>query len=146
MRRVFKKLSCLVLTFILMSSFMCANATSVRSSNYLNAYRASLTADSNGTIWVSATVIGRESYSKIGLSQIKIYESSNGGKTFSHFASYSSDDYPSMMGSGIRYSQDALAFTGTVGNQYKAIVYVYAGDSSGYDEKAYTTSTVTAIR
>lgn len=143
MRNIQKKAVCLILAVCLLSSLVCVKA-SVRSSDYLSNYQASLTAKSGGSISVTAIVAGRDSYSEIGVSKIIVYESADSGKTFSHYGTYYSDDYPAMMGSGQRYAKTALTFTGTVGNQYKVTAYCYAGDDSGSDTKTCYSNVVTA--
>ncbi len=146
MRNAFKKVLCLVFALCLLSAFASASGAAARSSDYLSSYQASLSVGSGGDISVYATVNARKSYPEVGVSEIVIYESSNSGKSFSYYDTFYSDDYSSMMGSGIHYSKCALTFTGTVGNQYKATVYCYAGDENGSDAKPYYTTAVTAKR
>ncbi len=146
MRNAFKKVLCLAFALCLLSAFASASGAVARSSEYLHSYRASLSAGSGGDISVYAVVNARESYPEIGVSRIDVYESSNDGKSFSYYDTFYSDDYSSMMGTGSHYSKYALTFTGTVGNQYKATVYCYAGDENGSDAKPYSTTAVTAKR
>lgn len=146
MRNAFKKVLCLVFALCLLSAFASASGAVARSSDYLSAYQASLSAGSGGDISVHAIIYARKSYPEVGVSRVDVYESSNDGKSFSYYDTFYSDDYSSMISSGQRYSQKALTFTGTVGNQYKATVYCYAGDENGSDAKPYSTTAVTAKR
>lgn len=144
MRKSLKKAFLLILAICLLSSFSSVSAAVMRSSDYMQSYSAYLSND-GGQISVHATVYGRANYyPKIGASTILVFESNNNGKSFSYYGSYESKDYPSMMGSGSRYSQVALTFPGTRGNQYKATVYCYVGDGTNGDEATYYTSAITA--
>lgn len=134
----------LIFAVFLASSFAYANAGEVRSSAYLQSYQANLAAQGNGIISVYASIYGRTSLSKIGVYQIDVYESTDNGNTFPYYDSFFYYDHPTMMGSGRRYSQTALTFSGTAGNQYKAIVYCYGSDPDGDDTKAYYTSAIIA--
>lgn len=146
MKKAFKRVSCLLLSFLLLSSIICANAASARSSSSLRYYSANLTAAENGKIFLDASVTGRTPCSKIGISMAYIYESDDGGKTFSRCATYYSSDYPAMMGSGLKYSFTPISFTGTIGHQYKATVLCRAVSDLGDDTKSYETRIVTAHR
>jgi hypothetical protein len=144
MRKRLKKATLLIFAICLLSSFSSVSAAVMRSSDYMQSYSAYLTSK-GGQVSVYATVTGRNNYyPKIGTSTILIYESTNNGKTFSYYGIYESEDYPSMMGSGGRYSQVAISFPGTRGNQYKATVYCYAEDNTSSEEIAYYTSAITA--
>lgn len=81
---------------------------------------------------------------KIGASTIYIYESTD-NKSFTRVATYNYEDYPELMGSGTFYCEDAVTYYGTPGNYYRASVYCYAANSSGSDEKNYTTTSVRAV-
>ena len=145
MKKIFKIAVSLTLTIGLFSSLACANAISARTSQYLNTYVASISAGRNGTIAITARVVGKGSLDEIGVSSIAIYESSD-GRNYAHYGTFYSSDYPSMMGSGAFYDQKAFEFTGTIENTYKATVYCYGADDSGSDSKPYYTSPVTARR
>ena len=54
---------------------------------------------------------------------------------------YRYEDYPIMMSSGKHYYQDLFTYYGTAGYSYHALAYCYAGDSTGYDEKLFSTAT-----
>lgn len=145
MKKLFRIAVSLTLTMGLLSSLACANAVFTRSSQYLNTYIASISAGRNGVIAITARVTGKGSLDEIGVSKITVYESSD-GKNYTSYGTFYSDDYPSMMGSGVFYDQKAFEFTGTIGNTYKATVYCYGADSSGSDSKPYSTNSVTAKR
>lgn len=143
MKKTFKVISLIILTIGLLSSFVFANAASTRSSLYLNDYSASISAKRNGTISISASIFGKGYLDRIGVSSITVYESRD-GKSYTKYGTFSSDDYPSMMGSGSSYDDTVYEFTGTVGYSYKATVYCYGESGSGSDTKPYYTTSVTA--
>lgn len=146
MKTVFKRIVCTLLVICSLSSLAWANAIQARTSSTLNYYSANLSASANRTVSVSANITGRGDCSEIGISRVYVYESSDGGKTFSLYKTYLSSDYPSMMDSGITYCKAPISFTGTIGNQYKATVYCHAVCGSDTDTKSYETNTVTARR
>lgn len=49
-----------------------------------------------------------------------------------------------MMSSGKHYYEDLFTYYGTVGYSYYVTAFCYAGDSTGYDEKPYTSIIVKA--
>ena len=144
MKKAHKEIICLLLAVSLFSSFFYVSATMARTSSTMNYYSASLSTAENGKISISASITGRGFCSKIGISHVYIYESSDGGKTFTLYDSYFSSNYPSMMSSGYKYLETPISFTGTIGYQYKATVYCCATYDSENDTKTYKTNIVTA--
>lgn len=143
MRRFGKRLLCTVFAICMLSSLFCTFA-SARSSAYLDSYGASVTAKPGKKLIVTVDVSGRGPMTQIGATTIYMYESSD-NKTFTRVATYDYEDYPEMMGSGSFYCEDPVTYIGKVGYYYKASVYCYAANSSGSDEKNYTTTAVKAI-
>ena len=85
----------------------------------------------------------RLSYSEIA-DVLKILYGSKDGKNFTVSKSYNYQDYPIMMSSGKHYYEDLFTYYGTVGYSYYVTAFCYAGDSTGYDEKPYTSIIVKA--
>lgn len=140
-----KRILSALLLLCMLSSLFCATANaSVSSSNYLDGYRAVLTPTSGGKIVITVDVDGLTSMTQIGASKIHLYESTD-NINFTRIRTYNYTNYPSMMGSGKHFFEDVITYSGTAGRYYYAIVYCYAGNSTGYDQKAYTTSIVRAI-
>ena len=138
----------LLLTFILTCGLfvMPINAYEIipYSSDYLNSYAAYLTAPGNGEINVGVFVTGVDTMDKIGADTIRIYESTDSGRTWNWDGTYFSFDYPEMLGSGDYYNEVPITHPGTPGNQYYAVVTVYAGDHTGHDTGKYTTNPIIA--
>lgn len=141
-----KRLLCSLLAVCMCSSMLCSVATAAepRSSAYLDSYGCSVTAESGGKIVVSAEVNAVINATKIGATDVYLYESSN-GTSFTCVEHFSSDDYPEMLGSGRYYHDDLVTYDGTVGKYYYANVYVYAGNNSGGDTRVYETAVRRAI-
>lgn len=71
---------------------------------------------------------------EIGAKTISVYESTN-GEDFYWVKTYKSSDYPKMMGSGIIFYEDVLTHQGKAGRYYYVTACVYAGNSTGGDER-----------
>ncbi|MCI8802259.1 MAG: hypothetical protein HFG01_02825 [Oscillibacter sp.] len=140
MKRLGKRLLSGIFALVMISSLLCTAASaSVKSSAYLDAYRAVLTVKSNGVMLVSADVSGAGYMPVLGVKTIYVYESTD-GKSFTRIATYQSDDYPEMMGSGTVFFEDLITFQGVIGRYYYAKACVYAGDSTGGDERYCNTA------
>lgn len=51
-----------------------------------------------------------------------------------------------MMGTGMHFFEDIITYNGTPGYRYFVDAFCYAGDKTGYDEKAYSSVVKTAVR
>lgn len=130
-----------IFALMVISSLLCTAASAaVQSSEYLDSYCAILTAKSNGSMVITVDVEGVGYMPEIGAKTIYVYESTN-GTDFYWFATYESKNYPKMMGSGTIFYEDVITFTGTVGRYYCATAFVYAGNSTGGDERYCDTAT-----
>lgn len=139
-----KRLSAVFLVSVLLI-LQCSAMALARSSDYLDAYGVYLTPVSGGKIVFTADVNALRAMTKVGVTKLYLYESKN-GEDFYFKKSYRYEDYPIMMGAGYYHYEDIITYEGTPGYKYYAIAYCYAGDSTGYDEKAYSTAIKTAIR
>ena len=130
-----------IFALMVISSLLCTAASAaVQSSEYLDSYCAILTAKSNGSMVITVDVEGVGYMPEIGAKTIWVYESTD-GKLFHRIETYESKDYPEMMGSGTIFYEDVITFTGTPGRYYYATAFVYAGNSSGGDERSCSTAT-----
>lgn len=131
----FSKIIAIVLMLTLcLSSF--AMAVDARSSAYIKSFSASASGGS-GKITVSFNIKATDTMSKLGASMIEI-KNSNGVtvKTF-HAATTSG-----MTTSDTVTFNGSVTYSGTAGEQYYAVVYFIASNSSGYDTASCTTSKV----
>lgn len=129
-----------IFALIMISSLLCTAASAVvRSSAYLDGYSAMLTADPKGEMIITLDVTGVGYMPELGAKKIYVYESTD-GEEFHRIAIYESSDYPQLMGSGTFFYEDVITFQGTVGRYYYATAFVYAGNSSGGDQRACDTA------
>lgn len=134
-----------ILALLMISSLLCTAASAtVKSSEYLDAYRVVITPDPHGVMTISVQVTGVGYMPTIGAKTIDLYESTD-GKNFHWIDAYESDDYPEMMGSGTMFLKDLFTFTGTPGHYYYAMACVYAGNNTGGDER-YVDSAIKMAR
>ena len=144
MKKTIKSFSALVVALALCLGTV--TAASARSSLYLNAYCAWLSTPGNGEVRVAVQVLAKTTMAEVGASEIQLWESQDGGKTFDPVRIYVKSLYPEMVDTNISFYNDVAAtYAGTPGYQYYAIVTIYAGDSTGSDVRYYQTSTVTAV-
>lgn len=140
MKRLGKRLLSGIFALVMISSLLCTAASaSVKSSAYLDAYRAMLTADPNGSMVITVDVSAVGHKPELGVKTIYVYESTD-GKNFYWIRTYESEDYPEMMGSGGIFYEDLFTFQGVIGRYYYAKAFVYAGDSTGGDERYCNTA------
>lgn len=140
----FKKLTALFLSIVLcISCFLIPS--SARSSLYISTYSAWLTAGSLCSISVTVDVSAYGYMDEVGASRIEILESDDDGETWETVRVYLKSKYPEMVNTDAWYYYDTpVTYTGIRGREYTAIVTIYAGDSTGYDTREYTTPMVTA--
>lgn len=141
MKKIGKRTFAFILAVCMASCLLCVGA-SARTSDYLDSYRASITPTGGGKLVITVDVDALGRMTEIGATTIYLYESnSNGG--FTRIKTYSSDDYPFMLGSGTYFYEDLFTYNGVVGRQYYVKAFCYAGNSTGSDEKLFVSSTVT---
>ena len=146
MKFPWKRLFSVLMTLCILLSILCtaASAVTVRSSAYLDSYVCMVTARSGGEIVVSASVDAVIRATEIGATDVYIYESSN-DVDYTCVEEYHAEDYPEMLDSGRHFNSDVATYEGTSGKYYYAVVYVYAGNSTGGDTRRYETACVRAI-
>ena len=140
MKHVGKRILCSLLAVCMLSALLCASASAavLRSSDYLSSYTARVTPVGDGKVAVTVDVDGAGAMDEIGASEIHIYESTD-NSLFTWVESYTSDDYPEMLGSGTFYYDTPITHQGVAGRYYKAHVYFYAAKGSGSDTRDYMT-------
>lgn len=146
-RSLIRRSLCVVLILCALLT-VCNAATDpriIQSSEYINAYSASLAALPDGEIGVYVRVDAARKVTEIGATKIVLYEFQDASNATAVKTFYSSD-YASMLSSGLRYHKIAVTYDGTVGRDYYAVVTCYAGNDDGNDSRRCTTSVVTAQR
>ena len=146
MKSAVKRVSCIFLVVVLSISVFLLPA-SARSSWYLNCYRAWLTPEDDGEIFVTVDVQATGDMDELGATRIEVFESTDDGETWARHKVFLASIFPEMLISGDYFYYDTpVSFTGTPGYKYCAVVTVYAGDSTGGDYRDFTTPMVTAKR
>ena len=87
----------------------------------------------NGTVNVYFSITATGKMSSLGATNIILYNSSG------YVASKQYATTPGMMGYSKTFHSNTIPFTGLASGSYYAIVYYYAGNSSGSDTTSFTT-------
>ena len=132
-----------VVSFILVMA-MCLTfasfAVETRASLYISQIATSITSE-NG-ITVGFVVVGTGKMTDIGATRIEIKNAS--GMVVATYR-YTDDGYSHLMGHNtVSYSSSVTYEDAIPGNEYYAVIYYKAGNSSGSDSGSYTTGLRTA--
>ena len=135
MKYLSKRFLSVIFALMMTLGLLCTTASAaVQSSAYLDGYRVVITPDPRGDMVITIDVTGVGYMPEIGAKTIYVYESTD-GQRFHWVATYESSDYPIMMGSGSIYYEDVITHQGIPGRYYYATACVYAGNSTGGDER-----------
>ena len=116
-----------------------ALATARRASLYLNDYYV----NSAARVVIEFDVDATKTVSQVGAGCIVLQEKNSSGK-WTNVAYYYPVDYPDMVAYNRSSHEGSVTYYGTVGNQYRGIVTVYAKDANGEDSRDITTYAVRA--
>ena len=125
-----------------------AGATSIddyavnRASDYLNYYSAYALASSNGTVIIEFEVDGAGRMDLVGSSYVIVQEKS--GSNWVGVSTYWGSSSNGMLGENTVSHIGKVTYSGTRGKEYRAIVTVYAENSTGDDSRTIITNSVTA--
>lgn len=130
----------LAITFCLAA----ANAAEmhIEASDYLSAYTASADASGSGKVNINYTVVSYDSMTQIGASEVAVQQKV--GSSWSTVKYFDAATTPGLLTSNRSSYSNTITYQGTSGKVYRAVVTVYAGDSTGHDTRDVTTSSVTA--
>lgn len=134
----------ILLVTILLLSLTGASIAYARASSYLESYFVMLTPKEgeNGRMIVSFWVQGTGIMDKIGADAIQIQRRS--GSDWITEATYAGEDDPSLFyGTNVSQYRNEFNYYGTPNYDYRAVIYVYAGNSSGSDTGNHTSGSVT---
>jgi len=137
----FTQLVCVVLVFVMCFSTVAfaAEPVSTRASMYFMASSVYFwhTSGSNYEIWFDVTAKGR--MYELGASKI-VVERSTDEVNWESVKTYYKEDYSQMTGSSTTSYDNYVPFTATTGYSYRAIVTLYARNSSGTGTMRETTT------
>ncbi len=135
------------ISFILVLSLISStviNATAAvnypRASYYIDGYAAYASVGSNNKILIEFEVEATREMKKVGASLITVQVNNNG--VWSGVATYYGSGSNGMLASNAHFHVGSISYTGVAGNQYRAVVTVIAGDSSGEETRSITTNAV----
>jgi hypothetical protein len=134
-----------VLTAVLVLSLIAsipASAAQLRENQYLSNYSAATNANGGGYITVEYAVFATGTADEVGATQIVVQRKN--GSAWTSVKTFNRSDYPTLIGTNCSSYIGSVAYQGTSGQQYRAIVTIYAKIGSGSSSCAYTTNTVTA--
>lgn len=140
-KRILRSISVILVIVFLVSAPVHAMAAEARASAWFTGYGASIVASGNGKINIEFRVVGTGTMTKLGASTIDIYKS-NG--TFVKTISYTASGNGYMMGYNTAFHSGSVPYSGVAGQKYYAVVNFYAKNSSGSDNRSYTTGYKTA--
>ena len=101
------------------------------------------TSGNNYQIWFGVTAVG--TMAELGASKIQLQRSTD-EVNWTTVRTYNKADYPQMIKTNTGYHDDCVSFTATTGYSYRAIVTLYAKNSSGGTGTMRETTTVLDLR
>lgn len=114
-------------------------------SSYLDGYGGSCVPQGNGKIGIAFDVSGTDTLNYLGVKDIRLWASSDGGSSWYIAKEYHWTDYPTMMGRMVDSYASGILYSGTAGYRYYAEINFWGGSSStNGDLRTFTTFIKTA--
>lgn len=142
MKRSLSKVTVFLLICAIFVGSASAAVVTVQSSLYLSDYNAWVTASGSGSVEVGYSVNATRTMTSIGATKIVIQQKS--GSSWVAVKTYYSSTTSKLLASNTNSMAGCITYNGTSGNTYRAIVTVFAGNSSGSGSATVTTGSVTA--
>ena len=137
----FTRCVCVLVVVVMMfsSTALAAETTEPRASNYFMYSSVYFwnTSGNNYEIWFDVSAVG--TMQELGTSKI-IVQRSTDEENWTTVKTYYKADYPQMTATNTAVHYGCVPFTATSGYSYRAIVYLYARNSSGYGSMRETTA------
>ena len=106
------------------SCSLCVPASaSVYSSEYLNRYSGSITAQGGGEIKISFSVAGMKQLDELGASEIVVEKKV--GSSWTEVKTYTNDDYPELSTTNAFYYSNYVFYQGVAGTEYRAKITIF---------------------
>lgn len=139
----FTRCICLLLVCVMMFSTtaLAAETAEPRGSDFFAASSVYFwnTSGRNYQIWFDVTAVG--TMQKLGASEITVQRSTD-NSNWTTVQTYLMGNYPQMTATNTVHHANYVTFTATAGYSYRAIVYLYAKNSSGEGNMRHTTATL----
>ena len=132
---------CILLVCIMLFSTtaLAAETADSRASSFFSASSVYFwnTSGRNYEIWFDVTAV--DTMQKLGASEIKVQRSTD-NSNWTTVQTYDMSDYPQMTTTNTAFYANCVPFTATAGYSYRAIVDLYAKNSSGSANMRATTA------
>lgn len=139
-----RKIISVILTLIFALSLTgTAMAVQPRASDYFAYTDVYASPVSDGGILVEIEINATHTMTKVGATDVYIYEQQSDGR-YENIFTYTSDDYPELQWSNNAFYMGSVTYQGTEGKKYYAICTLYCKDSSGSEIMHVTSNIVTA--
>jgi len=139
-----KKQTVRLISLILLAAMLLSTAAfaATLQSDYI--YYTSCSASRSGnTVTINFSITGKGTMTKIGSTSIYLYENAGSGWSLVKTYSYLNPLYAAtLMGSNTYYKNGSVTYNGVSGRNYYAVIYYYAGNSSGSDSTSANTNVV----
>lgn len=112
-----------------------ADDAAPRASDYLTSYNSYIYPAGWGKVQVWFTVTAADDMDDLGVLKIQLYESTDGGETWSWVTTYTHTSDTSLLGHDDYYYSGHVEYNGTIGRYYKAYVCIWAGRDGGGDTR-----------
>ncbi len=109
------------------------------SSPYLSNYSAYVYPAGGGVVQVWFDVSGTTAVDYLGSLMIQLYESTD-GSNFTWVTTFTSSNYPSMLGQKTSFHYGHVTYNGVPGRYYKAYVNIYGGPAEGGTSRYFWTT------
>jgi len=139
-RKSLRKISFLLIVTLILSS---ASAIAAPASDYIFAYDADIGRTGSNGVKVAFEIYGTRNMDDIGATSIYLYESSNSGWTLVKTFVYTQSAYSHIMSGNTSGHSASVTYYGTIGKQYYATVYLWAGRNGGGDSRSMSTLSFT---
>lgn len=114
---------------------LCVSASAtVYSSDYLNRYSGSVSAQGNGIIKISFSVAGMQKLAELGASEIVVQKKV--GSSWIEVETYTKDDYPELSTTNAAMYSNYVLYEGVAGTEYRAEITIFGNT----DYRTFTTT------
>lgn len=121
--------------FLIFSFSLCVPASaSVYASDYLAKYSATISAQGDGVIKISYTILATDTLNELGVSKIVVEKKS--GSSWIEVKTYTDSDYPEMTTTNDDVHRGHVLYQGVAGTEYRAKVTIFGNT----DYRTFTTT------
>lgn len=138
-----KKIFSLLCAFMMLLSLTTVAGAAVQASDYFSYTRVEAYAQGSGRILIEVDVSATHVMTKVGASEVYIYEEQPSG-AYEIVRTFTMQDNPSMVWSNSAGAAIDVYYDGIPAQGYYALVGCYAEDANGSETLYFATNTVTA--